>query len=594
MYNIKLQPQWLYFRYLIWLLFFLILFIVTTKFGKYYVYFYAFNNVAFLFWIGLDAFDYYTSFVVWLVTLSMSLTTNVIHSYFFFNNFTDKETYKKYFYDPFFKINRLVIATDLRNSTISNQDCSVILYSWLNNPNTTKSDDTLEKIFDNPVNRIWWDKYYDFFTKLYKLSFFCNLSSEKYSIYYLNNSVQRLNIPNYKGSYNGFLSHIYNTNLLNKYTALSMSHILNSYKNYHYSLNNKSNSIIYLKSRYGWNLLNTLTEGSTNSHLIRFKSGTFFFHDLVFNQLINHTSLFNELRAVTFSLKNQTTIGKWNRWLYRYSILHRKILKNSHKITISKRLLNCGMYNNSLFNKNIWSSENFKKYTNNKFFFNNISNLYYGDLFYIKNTPYCATTKTFLSNNLNYLNNALLLSFYETSYFWFIKRFYNFNTLPNNFIKSSVQFENNFPNELRTNLSFTNTALSKYFISLSYLLKSNYFVNPQFNHLNSFAKPSLLENSHNSYNFKDLVTLLNDNDILESDNLDLLYWLTSSSISTNLKLSFFNYLNTISIENNNYRTFSLIKNTNQSFHEFNYWLIRSSFNIDNFYIKDASIFTLFY
>lgn len=49
------------------------------------------------------------------------------------------------------------------------------------------------------------------------------------------------------------------------------------------------------------------------------------------------------------------------RRLYRFSLLHRSILKNSHKITNAKTLITSGFYDSSLTSSNLWASEFFNR-----------------------------------------------------------------------------------------------------------------------------------------------------------------------------------------------------------------------------------------
>jgi hypothetical protein len=113
-----------------------------------------------------------------------------------------------------------------------------------------------------------------------------------------------------------------------------------------------------------------------------------------------------------------------------------------------------------------------------------------------------------------------LFNFYENSYFWYLKRFYLFNTLPSNFIKSKLNLNRN------KNLN-RDKNLSKYSILLSYFLNSFYTNLSTYSHFSDtdvyffdfYSNFGL--NSLNS--FKDLYLLNNENDLLNKDNLNLLY-----------------------------------------------------------------------
>merc|ERR1711957_310123 len=53
------------------------------------------------------------------------------------------------------------------------------------------------------------------------------------------------------------------------------------------------------------------------------------------------------------ALKTQLSLIKSNRFLYNYSFLHRKLLKNTHKLTTIKKLLGVSWYDSKLTFKNI-------------------------------------------------------------------------------------------------------------------------------------------------------------------------------------------------------------------------------------------------
>lgn len=88
LYNIKLSFKNSFFKYIFLFIFILFLIYILINFKKYYIFFYFFNNLSFLFWIGIDSFDYYCSFLIWFITVVLSLISNVLYSYFFFNHFS--------------------------------------------------------------------------------------------------------------------------------------------------------------------------------------------------------------------------------------------------------------------------------------------------------------------------------------------------------------------------------------------------------------------------------------------------------------------------------------------------------------------------
>jgi hypothetical protein len=413
----------------------------------------------------------------------------------FFNNFSEKTNVRKYFSNSFFKFNKMLIAASDKLESISRQDYSWTAYSWLINPSSGNDRNIIERIFDSKINLKRWEAYYNFFIKLYKTVFLCNLSDDKTSASWTNTILRILFVPNSQQfliqSYGGVCVSII------KYASLTFSYISNSCRNLYKKLQHtpSRNS----KNTIEWNLIQLHQELLAHPYLTNSITGLYFFNSLNYSKFNAFLSRFSELWTVNLSLKNTMNSAKINRWLYRYSILHRKILKNSHKITMSKRLLNSGFYNNRLFTKNIWGSEHFTKYGNNEQLFNNLFNIYYNRL-YSTGTP--ATW-----NKENDSNNITRLSHYETSFFWFLKRFYNLNTLQSNHVKSSTSLATtNFRNTIEI-VDNKDSELSKYLTLLSYLLKSYNFSTSPFYPFTKNTSLNFINNDNQSSFINDFLKL---------------------------------------------------------------------------------------
>lgn len=588
-YNIKLQFKKNYLRFVFWIFFFIFSVFFLFYFKKYYIISYFFNSVSFCFWMSIDTFDYYFTFAIWLILISFSILFKLIYSYFFYNNFFNTTSNKQMFsYKPFHSLNfNLNSSIFLSNKLdISKNDLNWIMYSWLVNSKSDKKDIVLEKLFDSKINKQWWNNHYDFFIKLYKVSYFLNLTSDNFNSFYLNFNLKKISNKYYKGDYLSTLNFFNNTSLLNENSSLVSYYILNNYNNYFFLKNKKNSSLNEINSRFNWNLYNLNQELESYSYLIKNKSGMFFLDDFNYQKFSSFIFNYQELWSLNLYLKNQLNSAKWNRWLYRYSILHRKSLKNSHKITLSKKLINSGFYDSKIFNKNIWASEHFS-YLNSKNNFNSLFFNYYKDLFDNKFNSDFSYYNVFLSNNGNQKNSLALFNFYENSYFWYLKRFYLFNTLPSNFIKSKLNIN------IKKNYFHANNQL-KYSNFLSYFLNSHYTNLSAYSHFydNNVNDFSFYDNFKlsNLNNIKDLYLLNNENDILCKDNLNLLYWITSNSGKNN-NIVFFNYLN--SLQNfNNLPLFFFHKN-NEDILNLNFWIIYSLVNFDKFYINDVVYLSLF-
>ena len=592
-YNIKLQFKKNYLKFFFWITFFIFSFFFLFYFKKYYIFSYFFNSISFLFWISIDTFDYYFTFVVWLVFISVSLFFKLIYSYFFYNNFFNTNPNKEIFsHKPFyyfdFNLNSLFFSSnDLK---ISKNDLNWVMYSWLVNSSSNKKDLILEKLFETKINKQWWGNYYDFFIKLYKLSYFLNLSSENFNIFNLNLKLKKISNKFYRGDYLSTVNFFNNSSILNSNSSLVYYYILNNYQNYFSAKNKKNFSLNHLNTRFNWNLYNLNQELDQYSYLVKSKAGMFFLDDFNYQKLSHYIFNYKELWSLNLYLKNQLNSAKWNRWLYRYSILHRKSLRTSHKITLSKKLINSGFYDSKIFNKNIWASEHLN-YLNQKNNFNSLFFNYYKDLFAETGTNYVTYYNSYVTNNGNQKNSLSLFNFYENSYFWYLKRFYLFNTLPSNFIKSKLTLNN-----LNSSSKFLlkNDSSLRYFTLLSYFLKSSHTNLASYSHFfdTNVANFDLYSSSNliNLGNYKDLYLLNNENDILNRDNLNLLYWITSNS-SKNNNLIFFNYLNSLGKTDNVFPT--LFYKSNNDIFSLNYWLLYSLINVDKFFVNDAVYLSLF-
>ena len=152
-YNIKSQFRTSYLKYIFWIMFSIISFFFILYFKKYYIFFYFFNNVSFIFWISIDTFDYYLSFLIWLFTITISLLFNFVYSYFFFNNFSNNIENKKIFTNHSFLNFPINTNFSNKNLYVSKHDLNWLLYSWLTNSNSTKNNKVLENLFETHTNK---------------------------------------------------------------------------------------------------------------------------------------------------------------------------------------------------------------------------------------------------------------------------------------------------------------------------------------------------------------------------------------------------------------------------------------------------------
>jgi len=583
-YNIKNNFRTSYFKYTFYIIFSIFFIFSFLNFKSYYISFYLFNNVAFFFWLSADTFDYYFSFLIWSVTLIFSLFFNLIYSYFFLNNFFNHYNKKNF-------LNTYSSNSNLKPIYISKHNLNSLLYSWLINPHSLKNDKILENIFENKINHKWWNENFDFFIKLYKTSYFLNLISSQNSFFNLINKINFLSNfgINNKFSNGGFFSFFNNNLFIKNYSNVLLSFFLMQHKNRFDLINDTHRSLIFLKKKHEWNLYNFHNEINSYDYLLKNKNGLFVLTNFNYEKLSFLSINFKELFLLSDFWKNQLNSSKWNRWLYRYSILHRKILKNSHKITLIKRLVNTGFYDSKLFNSNIWATGQLNKLNSNQTF-KSFIDVFYGNLLTRNNFNTSLNHNLFINNNNYQVFSLNLLNFYENSYFWYLKRFYNFNTLSTNFIKSKVKIYST-SNNFDINENINNNLINQKDIFFTYILNSFYINNKSLN--NSYENNYVYSNNNdsqiNSF-FKDTYLLVNNNNLFTKNNLNILFSLTSS-LNNSINLNFYNY-NNYSGSNFLMNSLDFLNNTKNT--DLNYWIAYSLINNDEIYVNDIIYINLFF
>ena len=208
-------------------------------------------------------------------------------------------------------------------------------------------------------------------------------------------------------------------------------------------------------SRYSLNSIHR--ELGVNSNTLQTTSGLFYYPEMSYSTLNALAMGYPETSGVRTSVTNQLKVIQWNRWLYKYNILHRSLLSASSSLTFTKRLLNSGFYTSSLSTNNIWASSALQASKLSSANFSELSRSVYGDPYGVG-----AANGTLLSPSTHFFNtsNATSFKFYETSYHWFVKRFYSLNNLGANSIASSSRLNTNYLSDLSQSLgSYSNASL---------------------------------------------------------------------------------------------------------------------------------------
>jgi hypothetical protein len=127
----------------------------------------------------------------------------------------------------------------------------------------------------------------------------------------------------------------------------------NAVKSFDFFLNQTNVSRSFLNERFSSNLSNyfSLVNNSAKETVNRNTQAYMFnFNFMNFNKLLQNV---NYMETLNSTISNQLKTVKSQKFLYNYSMLHRKILKNSHKLTMTKQLLTSGFYDTTLTEKNL-------------------------------------------------------------------------------------------------------------------------------------------------------------------------------------------------------------------------------------------------
>ena len=197
--------------------------------------------------------------------------------------------------------------------------------------------------------------------------------------------------------------------------------------------NSRSATTDYFNELDEWALSSIQTEFSGDLAAQNSISGNFYIPSISHTNISTLSLSVPELTGFKNTITNQLSMIQWQRWLYKYNLLHRSVLNASSSMTLTKRLINSGFYNSSLTTRNIWSASALQA---NQLELNKVSTFYtslYGDF----NSINVSLNDTLTSTSA-FKHSALSdsLRFYELSYHWFIQRFYLFNTLITNTLSS--------------------------------------------------------------------------------------------------------------------------------------------------------------
>jgi len=565
--NIKFNFKNNYIIYILKYLIIIFFIIIIFKFYNYYLFNTLFNQLFFIFWTNIDNLNYYFCFIGWTLSFCISFLIKLTYSYFFFNNFSNKEKFMKdYLLEPKFQFKNINFSLKHSIPNIELSEYKYFFYNWIQNTkfNSTVKNDIIEKIFhQNSIKN--WNINYDFFNKLFKLKLILDHLNERNNLIFYSSIKSNLINKNNLIKYDEFLksSLIKNKTIMN-YSNLIFWYILTKKNNFFNIIESKTPSLKYINKKNSINL-NFINYSS----LINWNSGLFFIHNLSFNHLNNITLNFKEMKFFSNLLSSFEEQIKWQRWLYKYSILHRHILKNSTILSKIKKFYQNSFFDNQLFSHNLWASEHF---TNNEVLLNQVKSLFFNN-FYKRNN----NKKNFINFNFEINENKNTFNL-ENSYFWFIKRFYIFNMLTNNKINFKYKIFNKKNNKYNNNIF-------KLSNSQNYLVKS---ININLLHLNNFfncySLSKFIFSLENSHFIIDSYLNFDDNEIFNKGNLNFFFLFNQNNFNYKNNFLYFNNLNYL----NNFSEINFINNCS------NTCKINNFVDYDIFFLNDIYLLFLKY
>jgi hypothetical protein len=351
-----------------------------------------FEDVFTLLWFVYDFELYITAFYTFLYGALLQLTFSFAQIPFV-NNFiwlSRHKTLKSEVMEP-----QLLIPTRLHKS---------ILYKWSLNTDSSK---TLVPLFNfKHLGYLYPSEH--FYSNLYRIVGI--LSAGKPSINYLFKS---------------------NQNILCNLKTLSLSTLSSKQPVYcvlttAYKFNGVNHMIREkMKEFNSWNLHSINIEQSR--YPLKTSVNPFYVTHLTYSDITGSIMRNTELTVLSQIIGYQSSLREWHHWLYKYNLLHRGILQDFSCESLMKQLIAPSFYSSTFLSRNMWASS----ITSDPSISSSTKGSYHEALYGTRSLP---LLNTFLKKDLFFhtTNNIGQITFYNSSYNWFLQRFYNFNTLPAN------------------------------------------------------------------------------------------------------------------------------------------------------------------
>ena len=184
--------------------------------------------------------------------------------------------------------------------------------------------------------------------------------------------------------------------------------------------------------------------------------GLFYFPSTDQTTLHSLTGLYPELSYLNSSLEEQTRVIRWDRWLYKYSLLHRSSLKTGFYLNLFKSSLGSGFYNQDTGTRNLWLPSSLNTTSDN--FSSSYPSALYDQVY---GRSLASDLLRSLPSSLHFYNKSNLapFSFYESSYYWALRRFYRLNSSNSNQLSSKPLLRTSSWGTLATYNMYTGSAM---------------------------------------------------------------------------------------------------------------------------------------
>ena len=552
--NIKIKFQNVFFQ-LIFVLFFLLIFYLITF--NYYPYSSIYNNISFLFWVNVDFFDYYFSFITWFVFFFISFFFNSLYSYFFFNNFSNS-AFSDLDNEFSFKLknNELSAVNFSKHNllNLSKNDLNWNLYLWLNNQNSPSRSNNLSSLnlmfnlFQNSENN-FWRGHVRFFFNLYKTkqTLLCltqNLENSSILIDKVIENSHNAKTETLINSNNALVKFLLWTNILNESTLSNFEQL---------APGRTANNYLKSKNTYLTQCYESNNSSFDYNFLMTKKNGFFYLLNFNYGQSSSNSLKLNRFNDLISQFDQFAINIKLDKWLYKYFLINRKSVKNLNKVTNYKKQFTNNLIDLNFFNKNLWNTQFFTSQNNFNFLTdillkssNSSLNAKFSNSLYLSVNEFA---------NYNKNNGLFATSSFESSYYWLLKRFYYNNSLMANFFVSSLSPR--FSTNRKTSANRFKTAHQDYVFLNQFALSSS-----ASSTLATFYQKNALDGTLSKYSFffkkqsdsakvgfksqfmfnkKDFYTIFQNNDYFTTNDLFFFNSILSNELLFN-KYCFFKYL----------------------------------------------------